>query len=532
MATRDELVAALKAADAAGDQNSAQKFAAAITNYSDDNNFQPQDLAPQQPAAAPPPDANEVFNNLPMWQKPLQATADIARRIENGATLGGFDRLAGAIGPLIGGSDYAGQKEVSRQARDRTGFVGNTLEAAGSMAPAALTGGSTAAANGIEAFLPRALAKLGIGAAEGAGYGGISSVVQGGDVTQGMKNGAIAGTVGQGLAGALSKTGAKLGDMYDTYLGGKPPRMTVGGLEAAKNQAYQDVANAGVEYTPGSIRGLLSDMDNAAQPYPGRHDQVIAAKNQVNANIGTVPRPVTLPEVDLNRQIIKRDVSDLPDRAQANMGRDISKAMDDNLANVPPMGVTARSGDPAAGLDMLNNARSLNQRMRKLEDMNAADYKAWVQSAKSVNTGVDQTTRNQLAGILTDPKKRRGYTPDETSQMEDIVEGTPGQKIGRQIGRFAPGGGLSWAGAGAGTAAAAAMHGGPMAMTIAGLAPAAVGLAARGLTARSTTRSMQGLLDTVAAGGTRAQPRAGMDPQTRDTLGKYLMMMQLQGQRQ
>lgn len=531
MATRAELAAALKAADAAGDDAGARKLAAAIANYSDENTIDLGSAPPAAPAQ-PAPAAAGLGPDVPMWQKILQYPADTGRLVANGATLGGYDKLMGHIAPYIGGSDVEGQRAITAAAKARGGQGGAVTELGSMMLPALLTDGATAApAAWNMGAAGKTLAGLGIAGAEGAGYGGIQAVNEGRDPLSGMGWGALAGAGGHGVAGLLSAAGSKIGQLF----GGKAPRMTVPQLQAAKNQAYQDVANAGVEYTPGTIRGMLADMDAASPAYPGRHDQVIAAKGQINSNIGNPARPVTLPEVDLNRQIIGRDLNSLPDRAQQEMGLDMTNAMDDALSNVSPLGVTTRSGDPADGLAALNEARGLNQRMRKLEDMTRVEDKAELQAAKNMDAGFDSTMRNNVTGILTNPKRMRGYTPDEEAAMRQVVTGGgPFSKtnIARQIGRMAPGGGLSLGAGGISTGIAAALTGGnPAAMTMAALAPSAVGFLGKRVAGRGTRKASNDLLDLVASGGKAPPPRSpALSPQDKDALGKFLMMMQLQGQ--
>lgn len=513
MATRAELEKALRAADAAGAADDARRLSAALANYTENNN------------APPPPNGAEVYSQMPLWQKALTPVADAGRLIGKGATLGGYDKLAGIVAPLIGGSDVEGQRKLTQDARDRGGVGGNVLELGSSILPALLTDGATtlpALGNSFKGLL----AKAGVAGAEGAGYGGIQASNEDQNVVEGMKSGAAFGVGGHAVAGSLSAAFNKIGDLFS----GTPKRLSVDELKAQKDAAYQNVTDMGVNYTPGTIRGMLAGMDTAAQPYPGRHDQVIAAKNQVRHNVDIGTRPVSLPEVDLNRQIIGRDLNSLPDRAQQDMGIDITDAIDAHLDQVGPLGVTARSGDPVAGLDEMNRARGLNQRMRKLENIEAVTDKSQLQADKSLHQGFDSTMRNNVAGILTNPKKARGYTPDENAQMREVVSGTTRQNIERQLGRMAPGGGLSFGGAGTAASLAGLLSGGnPVMAGAAATIPPAIGWVAKKLSERGTKNSAQKLLDLVASGGNKAAitPPKSMTPKDRDKLGRIMMMLQL-----
>lgn len=523
MATRAELAAALKAADAAGDDAGARTLAAALTNYSDDNTIASPAPAPAAPAAA------GLGDDVPMWQRIMQYPADSGRLIGNGLTFGGYDKLMGKIAPYIGGSDEAGQRAITKAAQERGGVMGSTLELGSSMVPAALTDGATAAP-ALGTGLRGLLAKAGVAAGEGAGYGGIQADFTGEDPLLGMKHGAVAGVAGQAAAGLIGKLGSKVEDLFTS----KPPRLTVDNLTTAKNQAYDAVNQAGVEYTPGTIRGMLADMDNAVNPYPGRHDQVIAARDHIRDRLGATPRPVSLSEVDLNRQIIGRDLNSLPDKAQQGMGLDMTRAMDDHLNQVTPLGVTARSGDPADGLDTLNQARGLNSRLEKLDEMTRVEDKAELQAAKSKASGFDDTMRNNVSNLLTNEKKMRGYTPDEEAAMREVVTGgSPWSRtnVARMVGRLAPGGGLSLQGGLlAGGLGALAPGGSPLVGAAMAAAPSVVGLLGKAVSKRGTRQASNALLDTVA-NGAPAPPPKSMSSKDRDQLGRFLMMMQLQGQR-
>lgn len=515
--TKDELEAAVRAAIDAGNLPDARRLDAALTNWT-------------EPAAQaqPPPDGNDVYSKMPLWQKALTPVADAGRLIGQGTTLGGYDKIAGMLAPLIGGSDAEGQRKLTQDARDRGGVGGSVLELGSSLIPAALTDGATALPQGGN-MLMNALKVLGIGAGEGAGYGGIQASNEDKDVLTGMKHGAAFGAGGQAVAGLLTGGGNAIGSLFNKT----PKRKTVDTLTAEKDAAYKNVEDMGVNYQPQTIRNMLQGMDLAAKPYPGRHDQVIAARGEVRnnlANPNTPNRVVSLPEVDLNRQIIKRDVNKLPDAAQAGMGMDMVRAMDDNLRTIGPSGVTRRSGDPQDGLDELNRARMLNERVEKLKDMDALDYNAEVKAGKSINTGIDTTLKNGVSGILTNPKARGNYTPDEVKQMEEVNFGTTRQKIERQIGRMAPGGGLSYLGSGVGGTIAGFMgHSLPLAG--AGVAlPLIVGTVAKKMAERGTRKSADKLFDLVASGGKAAAKAPKLGSVERDKLGRLLMMMQIKGQ--
>lgn len=501
VATREQLEKALRAADAAGDESAARRFAA--------------ELKTMAPSSAPAPAASG----------PLQALDDMLRLASNGLTLGGRDALAN----YLRGGTREEENAKSDAARERAGGAGTVAELGGAMIPSMLMPNlAPAALARIPAAAPvtRALTTLGLGGLEGSALGGIESLFDGENPLEGIMSGAVFGGAGAAASGLLSKGGNMLAGLF----GKNPSRLSVDDLRMQKDAAYRNVDNIGVEYTPGTVRGVLADVDDATRTaYPGRHDKVIATRDAVRDRLGTTSRPVNLTEMDLNRQIINRDVSGImDDPAQQGFGIDMANAMDNRLSNVGPLGVTARSGDPEDGLEALNNARSLNTRMRKLEQVEDTIDAATRQADRNLQSGEDSTIRSKLDAILGSPKRRRGFSDDEVAKMEEIVRGSTEQNLMRQAGRMAPGGGFNLGGTGLG-AAAGSVFGIPGA--IAGAAvPSAVGILAKKASERSTKKAADDLLTLIASGGNAAAIRKPqvMNKDAEKMLARFFTQLGLQ----
>lgn len=506
MPTRDELITALRNADAAGDSEAAQRFADQIHSMDTTK-------------------ARSDFEALPTWQKPLKAADDILRLASNGVTFGFRDKLA----QYVGGGTPEEERAKTADAQTRAGTAGSTAEIGASVLPMLATSGAAAGVPATGSALGDWLMAAGVAGAEGAGYSGIHAVGHDQPVIPAMGVGAATGVAAKAGADLLSAGFNKLSDMFTK----NPARLSVDELRTMKDKAYQDVADEGVEYKPATVRGVLQDMDAASSTaYPGRHDETIAARSHLKKRLGT-NRARSLTEMDLNRQIINRDVSGLPDPAQSSMGLDMVKAMDDRLNAAGPGDVTTRSGDPEAGIQYLNDARKLNSRMQKSEDLGILSDKARRAAARSINTGEDSTIRANIDSVLNTPKKSRGYTPDELAKMNEVVSGTPEQNFMRQVGRMAPGGGLglTLGASGAGAAVGSAL-GGPVGMAIGGGIPPAVGYIAKKMSERGTKKSLNELLDLVASGGNAAaiaKPKL-VGPKGKDALTKLLMSLGINNQ--
>jgi len=502
MATRDELMKALRAADAAGAADDARRIAAMIKNLPAN--------APAAPSYAE--QVQQQFDAMPMWQKPLQAGADLIRQGGDALSMGYSTKLAESLG-------MDGARQNVEDARIRSGAAGNTAEIGAGMLPLMMLP---------QVALPAKagpVAKAGftglMGALEGAGVGGLQAGADDEDVLQGQQDGAISGILGQAAGGAIAK-----GVNAITAPFKRSTRTTVPQLRDQKDAAYRRVTDAGVEYTPSAIDRMVQGMERNVRNRGAdhtRHPNVFSGGRAVD---DMLQNDRSLSQVDRARQIITRDVVKTPnDPAQQGLGMDMVSHMDDFLNRAGPRDVTVRSGSPDEGIEALLEARSLNSRMRKLEDLDESVVKAERKSARSLNTSEDTTLKANIDSILGSEKKRAGYTPDEIDKMDEVVRGTPGQNFLRQAGRLAPGGGLSLGAGGVGFGIGASLGGGPAGAALAAL-PMAAGWGAKKLSERSTKKSIDELLDLVASGGDAARLRRPktIDERSQSALARMLML--------
>lgn len=508
MTTRADVEQALQAAHAAGDTHGATQLAAALQNWPDEGSHQEQ--------------VDQKYANMGTGQAALQSLNDLLRIGSSAVTFGQIDKLRSAVK----GTSLADEQQATKDARYAAGVPGGMVDVAAPMA--ALSGVPSIGAKASElasSGLGKLMAYLGGNAAEGAAYSGTDAALNGGDVPTAMEHGAVAGTVGGVGARMLTKGANRLADVFDP----PPSRMRADQLEAAKNNAYDAVTQANVEYAPPFIRKMLAGMgDETARAYPGRHDETIAATDALNSRLDN-GRAASLGTLDKNRQIIRMDVADLPDKSQSSMGVGMIKSMDDSINNAGPGDVTPRSGDPVVGADLIQQARDLANRQRKLNDIGLVSDKANRQAAINLQSGTDTTTRQKLNNLLNSSDGTRGYTPDETQAMNDLVTGK-GTNWLRQLGRFAPGGGLSIGGMG-GAFGLGNVVGGPFGGAVAAAGVPAAGWLAKKAAERGTQNQLSDLMDLIASGGNRQAmqrtPAIGQDGQ--DALQRLLMLQQLGG---
>jgi hypothetical protein len=178
-----------------------------------------------------------------------------------------------------------------------------------------------------------------------------------------------------------------------------------------------------------------------------------------------------------------------------------TKTIDDGLqdASQNPAAVTSRSGDPQVALDHLLKGRELNQKVERLDLLDERLGNARRQAERNLYSGEDSTIKQNVGGILANPKLRSMYTPDQIEQMEIVNSGTAGANLLRQAGRMAPGGGMSWPAATAG-GSIGYMIGGPPGAAVGATVPSALGILSKKLSSRATKKEAEKLVDMVSSG--------------------------------
>ncbi len=503
MATREELIKALRAADAAGAEDDARRLAAMLQNMTGN------ETAPEPPSYAD--QVQSEFDAMPWYQQAGTAAGDIIRQAGHGASLGLTTKLAESLG-------MEDARQNVEDARIRSGSAGATAELGASMLPL-MALPELAPAVAAQNPVIRGGAKAAIGALEGAAVGGVEAGAGNEDVVDGQIGGAISGILGQGAASAI-----KRGVNAVTAPFRRSQRTTVPELRAQKNAAYDRLGVLDARYRPEAVQSMLGGMDDVItnmRANPTRHPDVFSGRKNVRGMAkaeGDTPY-----EVDQMRQVLRRDVVKSDDDASATIGKGMLNSMDEFTSNLDPRMVRGKAS-PEEISEMVSNTHQLNSRYQKLKDVDERLARAERQSLKSLATGEDATIKNNIEGILSNPARREGFTPDEIGQMEKVVKGTPGERFLRQVGRIAPGGGLSYHAA---TAAGALGYGlgGPLG-ALAAAAPAVVGQGAKKLGERQTRKNAEELVDLIASGGNASKLRknATVDERSANALARLFML--------
>ena len=495
MATREQIIRSLRAADAAGDTVAATKLAAALRK------MPPEQLAAESAPVTPPSsDVRSEFDNMPWYNKALTAVDDTIRIGSDGISMGYGDKLA-ALLYSAGGANYdealAERRQKLEDAKTRAGTAGIAAEVGGAILNPVVSGMGKLASAAIPAGagLTTRMGLRGVtGAAEGGVQGALSAGGHDQDIREGAKDGALFGAMAGPAGEMLASTGGKLLGAFDDVR----PARSVDELEAVKNRAYADADAAGIKYSPLTTGSMVNNVRTdlrAANIDPDLHKRATALTNGAVAGRAGIPQ--TLTELDSLRKVVNRDIGDEP--YENFMGDIIRRNIDDTIENTPQGGLL--SGNASEAGPLIRNARGANRR-----------YEA----SRAVNNAIDVGTRTvgkdgveQIRAILNSPSKRRGFTPAEIDKMEKIVRPSAGRRVAGAVGKFGGAGGF-----GVGSTAAGISYGlGSIPMAAASMALPIVGATGRGVARGMDKKQLKELLELIdgSAGRTKNPLRRAVE---------------------
>lgn len=254
-------------------------------------------------------------------------------------------------------------------------------------------------------------------------------------------------------------------------------------LRTAKNAAYKSADQAGVQFQPQAFDQLVQDISARAAAdniNPLIHPKASAMLGEIQSRSGQAP---TLTELDQLRQAVSRDVASSTDRAERFFGRNMIDEIDRFIDSADQSSLLSGT-NPGP---LIQNARRLNARTRKVEDVETALRKAELRAASTGSGGnVDNAIRQNLRGVL----ERGRFSPEETAAFERVIRGTPTQNSIRSLGKLSPQGNGLMAALNLGAAAAA----GPV-----GAIPGILGVGAKAIGDNATRANVANLLRVISA---------------------------------
>lgn len=237
-------------------------------------------------------------------------------------------------------------------------------------------------------------------------------------------------------AGAVVGAGAT-GLVRGQATSGVESAPSIAALRAAKNAAYTASEREGAIFTPAAMQRLYSEaaadatnFGHAAANEPGIAAALKELDNLQNSN-------VTLKGLDTVRKQVSNAGKNYQNQAQVALSGRIKDVIDNFLDTLQPGEVL--SGNYKRAVDLIKQARSINQRYRLGQQIEEARYQATNQAASSgVGGNIENAMRQKIKAILNNPKRRASFNASERKLMERINHGSWSQNRLRQIGGFAP----------------------------------------------------------------------------------------------
>jgi len=256
----------------------------------------------------------------------------------------------------------------------------------------------------------------------------------------------------------LAKLPRASAKVVNRYLKNAAP--TAENLKKAARGIYNELDDAGAIVTSKRINSLGAGIAKKATREgidPTLHPKSTAALNRI---IQAQDNPLTTTELDTLRKIAKSAAASI-DPADARMGSIMVNMIDDFMDDLKPHDF-AKGAAKGVGAKY-KDARQLYQRAKKSELLDEAISKAQNQA-----TGFENGIRVQFRSLLNNKKKMRGFSAEEKSAMQKVVQGTTAANLTKLIGKLGfsedqavrmllPAGGMMAGGAAFGTPGAIAV---------------------------------------------------------------------------
>jgi hypothetical protein len=267
-------------------------------------------------------------------------------------------------------------------------------------------------------------------------------------------------------------------------------------LKDAASSAYDAVRDSGVTYIPSAVADRVSSLKSVLERTMGidrdTSPKSFGALDTLERRISEKPQ-ANIDDLEIARRKLdpaEKDFNNPTDQKTAGLLR---KGLEGFISDPPPNAVPAGKFDDAmraAGL--MKEARGNYGAAARSETLDKLAEKADRQAAVA-NSGLnlDNTLRQRVNSLLSDPKKIRGFSDEERAALNEVAMGTPSRNAIRYASNLlGGGGGLGAVTAGLASGLLGAAAGGPMGAAL-GTVPPVVGLLAKNYGARATRNSLE-----------------------------------------
>lgn len=421
MADYEQIMKALRAADAAGDDKAAARLA--------------QMAREAKGAATERTLGQRLYDNIigdpdDGVQSTGEALGTWLNRAGESATLGvvGDEASAAATG-ILPGRSYESELERYRQNEEKMSVAGRlSADLAGALVPGAGAVGAVGKATSIGGKVVRG---AGAGAATGGLYGfmegeGDDRLVEARDT--GLLGGLLGGLIpvaGSAVRGVAERSAARKA-VKDAAKGAPSSEA----LRAQGNALYQQIDDAGVQIKPEAfdrMRGGLLDRLRTNTGYdelPGAGSltpntaRIVNIMDDAAAEMAAEPT-AALPfrSLDQMRRQAGAAAGNVTSKADQKAGVEVIKQIDEFVQSLGPDDVVG--GDVAALKSAIGKARDVWSRMSKSQMVDDA-----IEAGDDYLSGSASGIRNQFKNILRNKKLSKGFTAAEKAALREVTHGS------------------------------------------------------------------------------------------------------------
>lgn len=202
-------------------------------------------------------------------------------------------------------------------------------------------------------------------------------------------------------------------------------------LQASAVGARSAAVNSGVQLSDSAqnrLLGRISGIATAERVRPGRADSIVSLLKNLKDDLGRQP---AIEDIVQQRQLIQDAISDGTPTAK-RIGMKMLDAFDDFMDEIS---TAPRPDDIIGGVtdDVAKNLKAF--RVDWSRAMKSDAIERIVNEAQLAASGFENGIRMGFKSLLKNPKRLRGFTPDERKLMERIVMGK-GANLWKLLGKF------------------------------------------------------------------------------------------------
>lgn len=362
--------------------------------------------------------------------------------------LAGDEASAGITG-MLPGRDYESELARYRQNEEDMSTAGQlTADLAGAGVGVV---GSLLAAPAVGIAAPATtLGRVGLGAGIGAGAGATQGFMEGeGGVGDRLSNAGM----GAALGGALGGVVPAIGGMVGRGLRNRATNRAINeaaaagpstaALRAQADELYNAVDAAGVQVSPEAFNRARSEITDYLTsntgfdqlPGPGSLTPQTSRVVDIMAAMGDQGEPIPFRQIDQLRRQAQSAAGNFTNRADQQAGTAVIDQLDNFIQRLNPDDVVG-GADVGALQSGITKAREVWGTMGRSRAIDEA-----MEAGQNYRSGEASGIKNQIASILRNPKKSRGFSSAEREALRRVVDGsvleTAADYMGSGIGQAA-----------------------------------------------------------------------------------------------